>query len=89
MNTSMKTRVASSIAACALVGAAVPASAAEPAMPDQQMMQGQAQGSGAIVLIICRSGEQVAVFAGRRAAQLESGRRIDPDLLPHLRRLAA
>ena len=48
MNTSMKTRVASSIAAFALVGTAVPASAAEPAMPDQQMMmQGQAQGSAA------------------------------------------
>lgn len=48
MNTSMKTLVASSIAAFALVGTAVPASAAEPAMPDQQMMmQGQAQGSGA------------------------------------------
>jgi len=47
MNTSMKTWVASSIAAFALLGTAVPASAAEPAMPDQQMMQGQAQGSGA------------------------------------------
>jgi Spy/CpxP family protein refolding chaperone len=48
MNTSMKTLLASSIAACALAGTAVSASAAEPAMPDQQMMmQGQAQGSGA------------------------------------------
>lgn len=48
MNTSIKTRVASSIAAFALVGTAVPASAAEHAMPDQQMMmQGQAQESGA------------------------------------------
>ena len=48
MNTSMKTLVASSVAAFALAGTAVPASAAEPAMPDQQMMmQGQAQGSGA------------------------------------------
>lgn len=47
MNTSMKTLVASSIAAFALVGTAVPASAADPAMPDQKMMQGQAQGSGA------------------------------------------
>jgi Spy/CpxP family protein refolding chaperone len=48
MNTSMKTLVASSVAAFVLVGTAVPASAAEPAMPDQQMMmQGQAQGSGA------------------------------------------
>lgn len=48
MNTSMKTLVASSVAAFALVGTAVPASAAEPAMPDQQMMmQGQAQGSRA------------------------------------------
>jgi len=44
----MKTLVASSVAAFALAGTAVPASAAEPAMPDQQMMmQGQAQGSGA------------------------------------------
>ena len=48
MNTSMKTLVASSVVAFALVGTAVPASAVEPAMPDQQMMmQGQAQGSGA------------------------------------------
>lgn len=48
MNTSMKTLLASSIAAFALAGTAVSASAAEPAMPDQQMMmQGQAQGSGA------------------------------------------
>lgn len=48
MNTSMKTLVASSVAAFALVGTAVSASAAEPAMPDQQMMmQGQAQGSRA------------------------------------------
>ncbi|MFZ3042073.1 MAG: Spy/CpxP family protein refolding chaperone [Thiobacillus sp.] len=48
MNTSMKTLLASSITAFALAGTAVSASAAEPAMPDQQvMMQGQAQGSGA------------------------------------------
>ena len=48
MNTSMKTLLASSIAAFALAGTAVSASAAEPAMPDQQMMMhGQAQGSGA------------------------------------------
>ncbi|HSJ81013.1 MAG TPA: Spy/CpxP family protein refolding chaperone [Thiobacillus sp.] len=48
MNTSMKTLLASSIAACALAGTAVSASAAEPAKPDQKMMmQGQAQGSGA------------------------------------------
>jgi len=48
MNTSMKTVLASSITAFALAGTAVSASAAEPAMPDQQMMmQGQAQGSGA------------------------------------------
>ena len=48
MNTSMKTLLASSIAAFALAGTAVSASAAEPAMPDQHMMmQGQAQGSGA------------------------------------------
>ena len=48
MNTSIKTLLASSIAAFALAGTAVSASAAEPAMPDQQMMmQGQAQGSGA------------------------------------------
>lgn len=47
MNTSMKTRVALSITAFALVGTAVTASAVEPAMPDQKMMQGQAQGGGA------------------------------------------
>ena len=48
MNTSMKTVLASSIAAFALAGTAVSVSAAEPAMPDQQMMMhGQAQGSGA------------------------------------------
>jgi Spy/CpxP family protein refolding chaperone len=48
MNTSMKTLLASSITAFALAGTAVSALAAEPAMPDQQvMMQGQAQGSGA------------------------------------------
>ena len=47
MNTSMKTLVASSIVAFGWMGTAVPATAAEPAMPDQQMMQGQAQGSGA------------------------------------------
>ena len=48
MNTSMKTLLASSITAFALAGTAVSASAAEPAMPEQQMMtQGQAQGSGA------------------------------------------
>jgi Spy/CpxP family protein refolding chaperone len=48
MNTSMKTLLATSVAACALAGTAVSASAAEPAMPDQHMMmQGQAQGSGA------------------------------------------
>ena len=48
MNTSMKTILASSIAAFALAGTAVSTSAAEPVMPDQKMMmQGQAQGSGA------------------------------------------
>jgi Spy/CpxP family protein refolding chaperone len=47
MNTSMKTWTASSIAAFALVGTAVTASAAEPAMPDQHMMQAQAQGGSA------------------------------------------
>lgn len=49
MNTSMKTWTASSIAAFALVGTAVSASAAEPAMPDQHMMQGQALGGSASV----------------------------------------
>lgn len=45
MNTSMKTLLASSIVAFALVGTAVSVSAAEPTMPNQQMMQGQEQGS--------------------------------------------
>ena len=46
MNKSMKTLLASSIVAFALMGTAVSASAAEPTMPNQQMMmQGQAQGS--------------------------------------------
>jgi Spy/CpxP family protein refolding chaperone len=43
----MKTWTASSIAAFALVGTAMTASAAEPAMPDQHMMQAQAQGGSA------------------------------------------
>lgn len=46
MNKSMKTILASSIVAFSLMGTAVSVSAAEPAMPNQQMMmQGQAQGS--------------------------------------------
>jgi len=46
MNKSMKTLLASSIVAFALMGTAVSASAAEPTMPNQQMMmQVQAQGS--------------------------------------------
>lgn len=48
MSKFMKTLLASSIASVAMAGVAMSASAAEPQMPNQQMMtQGQAQGGGA------------------------------------------
>jgi len=47
MSKSVKLMFATSIAAVALAGMAIPATAAEPTMPNQQMMsQGQTQGGG-------------------------------------------